>query len=60
MSYLAHAREGNLGSRRSRQSTSFAGREDEAVRVMKGVLLGCALGLPLWAAIGFALRATLG
>jgi hypothetical protein len=60
VSYAAHALSSVSGRADHHRRDCSPGREDEAVRVIKGLLLGCALSLPLWATIGLALHATLG
>ena len=52
MSYAAHALSSASGRADHHRRDCSLGQEDEAVRVIKGLLLGCALSLTLWAAIG--------
>lgn len=51
------ARRSRDGSRASRAAD---GREDESVRVIKGIALGCALSVPAWIALVLVLRTALG
>jgi hypothetical protein len=60
VSYAAHALSSASGRAGHYRRDCSPGREDETVRVIRGLLLGCALSLPLWATIGLALHTTLG
>ena len=46
--------------RRLPPRVSAAEGGDDSFRVMKGIALGCALSVPLWVAVGFAVSALVG